>query len=115
MVGGLVAKSCPILAAPWNVACGLLCPWNSPGANTGVGCHFLLQTVSIGLVKKFVRIFLWKNTRMNFLVKPILSGGEIGNRKFLESLTSWIKASNQPANPPVPNCVSRFLSPALLL
>ena len=23
----------------------LLCPWNSPGKNTGVGCHFLLQGV----------------------------------------------------------------------
>ena len=22
----------------------LLCPWNSPGKNTAVGCHFLLQT-----------------------------------------------------------------------
>ena len=22
---------------------GLLCPWNSPGKNTGVGCHFLLH------------------------------------------------------------------------
>ena len=22
---------------------GLLCPWDSPGKNTGVGCHFLLQ------------------------------------------------------------------------
>ena len=21
----------------------LLCPWDSPGKNTGVGCHFLLQ------------------------------------------------------------------------
>ena len=24
---------------------GFLCPWNSPGKNTGVGCHFLLQGV----------------------------------------------------------------------
>ena len=24
----------------------LLCPWNSPGKNTGVGCHFLLQGIS---------------------------------------------------------------------
>ena len=24
---------------------GLLCPWNSPGENTGVGCHFLLQGI----------------------------------------------------------------------
>ena len=23
----------------------LLCPWNSPGKNTGVGCHFLLQGI----------------------------------------------------------------------
>ena len=22
-----------------------LCPWNSPGENTGVGCHFLLQGI----------------------------------------------------------------------
>ena len=25
----------------------LLCPWNSPGKNTGVGCHFLLQGISL--------------------------------------------------------------------
>ena len=24
---------------------GLLCPWNFPGKNTGVGCHFLLQGI----------------------------------------------------------------------
>ena len=23
----------------------LLCPWGSPGKNTGVGCHFLLQEI----------------------------------------------------------------------
>ena len=23
----------------------LFCPWNSPGKNTGVGCHFLLQEI----------------------------------------------------------------------
>ena len=23
----------------------LLCPWNLPGKNTGVGCHFLLQAI----------------------------------------------------------------------
>ena len=25
----------------------LLCPWNSPGKNTGVGCHFLLQCIEV--------------------------------------------------------------------
>ena len=24
---------------------GLLCPWNFPGKNTGLGCHFLLQGI----------------------------------------------------------------------
>ena len=36
--GGLVIKSCPTLVTPW-----LLCPWDSPGKNTRVGCYFLLQ------------------------------------------------------------------------
>ena len=39
--GGLVTKSCPTLAIPVR----LLCPWDSPGKNTGVGCHFLLQGI----------------------------------------------------------------------
>ena len=25
----------------------LLCPWDSPGKNTGLGCHFLLQCVKV--------------------------------------------------------------------
>ena len=40
----LVAQLCLTLLWP----CGptrLLCPWNSPGKNTGVGCHFLLQGI----------------------------------------------------------------------
>ena len=34
-----VAQSCPTLRDP--IDCSL--PWDSPGKNTGVGCHFLLQ------------------------------------------------------------------------
>ena len=30
---------------PWTVAPRLLCPWDSLGKNTGVGCHFLLQGI----------------------------------------------------------------------
>ena len=29
----------------WTVAHQALCPWDFPGKNTGVGCHFLLQRV----------------------------------------------------------------------
>ena len=41
----LVAKLCLTLAIPWTVTARLLCPWDSPGKNTGVGCHFLLQRI----------------------------------------------------------------------
>ena len=60
--GGLVIQSCPTLVTPWTVAhqaslsmgfsrqeywkpARLLCPWDSPGKNTVVGCHFLLQRI----------------------------------------------------------------------
>ena len=41
--GSLVSKSCPTLGDPmkWEPT-RLLCPWDSPGKNTGVGCHFFL-------------------------------------------------------------------------
>ena len=39
----LVAQSCPTLCDPIDYRpARLLCPWNSPGKNTGVSCHFLL-------------------------------------------------------------------------
>ena len=41
----LVAKSCPTLETRRTVACQLLCLWDSPGKNAGVGCHFLLQGI----------------------------------------------------------------------
>ena len=34
-----------LFATPQTVAYGLLCPWDSPGKNTGVGCHSLLQGI----------------------------------------------------------------------
>ena len=44
----LVIQSCLILCDPMDYTAQptrLLCPWNSLGKNTGVGCHFLLQGI----------------------------------------------------------------------
>ena len=42
----LVAQLCPLFVTPWAVhPVRLLCPWDSPGKNTRVGCHFLLQGI----------------------------------------------------------------------
>ena len=37
------AQSCPTLGDPLD--CRLLCPWDFPGKNTGVSCHFFLQGI----------------------------------------------------------------------
>ena len=38
----LVAQSCSTLLQPHELySARLLCSWNFPGKNTGVGCHFL--------------------------------------------------------------------------
>ena len=34
-----------IFMTPWTGALRLLCPWDSLGKNTRVGCHFLLQEI----------------------------------------------------------------------
>ena len=43
-MGVLVARSCLTPGNPMQPS-RLLCPWDSPGKNTEVGCHFLLQEI----------------------------------------------------------------------
>ena len=40
----------------------LLCPWDSPGKNTGVGCHFLLQGIFLtqGSNSRVLRLLHWQ-------------------------------------------------------
>ena len=40
----------------------LLCPWDSPGKNTGVGCHALLQGVFLtqGLNPRILHLLHWQ-------------------------------------------------------
>ena len=41
-------QSCPTLCDPIDAQpTRLPCPWDSPGKNTGVGCHFLLQCMNV--------------------------------------------------------------------
>ena len=38
---------CPTLRPHRRPPTRFLCPWDSPGKNTGVGCHFLLQCMKV--------------------------------------------------------------------
>ena len=40
-------QSCPTLRPHRRQPTRLCRPWNSPGKNTGVGCHFLLHCVKV--------------------------------------------------------------------
>ena len=58
---------------------GLLCPWDFPGKNTGVGCHFLLQEIFLSQgsnlhLLNYRQIFFlplshWGSTH-NFIFEP---------------------------------------------
>ena len=41
----LIAQLCPTLQPHGLQSARLPCPWDSPGKNTGVGCHILLQGI----------------------------------------------------------------------
>ena len=40
-------QSCPTLCDPIDGSPPRSRPWDSPGKNTGVGCHFLLQCMKV--------------------------------------------------------------------
>ena len=50
-------QSCPTLCDPTDGPNRLLCLWDSPGKNTGVGCHFLLHCMKVK-VKSLSRVRL---------------------------------------------------------
>ena len=54
MHASLVTQSCPTLCSPIDSNLPGLCPWDSPGKNTGVGCHFLLQYIYV-----YTHIFIY--------------------------------------------------------
>ena len=51
-----------LLVTLWAIARRLLCPWDFPGKNTGVGCHALLQGIFLtqGLNPHLLCILNWQ-------------------------------------------------------
>ena len=54
------AKSCPTLRPHRRQPTRFPCPWDSPGKNTEVGCHFLLQCMKVKL-KSLGRVWLFSD------------------------------------------------------
>ena len=70
----------------------LLCPWNFPGRNTGVGCHFLLQNRSV----------MSNSLQPHGLYSPWYSAGQntgVGSLSLLQGIFP-----TQGSNPGPPHC-----------
>ena len=52
-----------LFVALWTVAPRLFCPWDSPGKNTGMGCHALLQGIFLtqGSNPYLLCLLLWQS------------------------------------------------------
>ena len=64
-----VSKLCPTL---WPTR--LFSPWDPPGKNTGVGCHFLLQgIVTTQILNSYLLCLLWFQWQTNTMNQPLKS------------------------------------------
>ena len=56
-----------LCVTPWKVAYwGLLCPWDFPDKNTGVGCHFLFQCMKVKSESEVAQLCLTLSNLMDF-------------------------------------------------
>ena len=56
---GMCPQSCLALQPYRLQPTRVLCPWNFPGNNTGVGCHFLLQGKTQGSSPSLLHLLHW--------------------------------------------------------
>ena len=93
-----------LCATPWTVACHgwqltrLRSPWDSPGKNTGVGCHFLFQCMKVKSEREVAQLCLTLSDPMDCSLPGSSIHGifqarvlEWGAIAFSES---WLKAQH---------------------
>ena len=62
----------------------LLCPWDSPGKNTGVGCHFLLQRI---FPTQRSNPYLWHLLHCRQVLYPLSHLGVLSTQPWLDVST----------------------------
>ena len=78
-------QSCPTLRPHrWQLT-RLLCPWDSPGKNTGMGCHFLLQCMKVKSESEVAQLCLTLSVPMDCS----LPGSSI-HRIFQARVLDWV-------------------------
>ena len=100
-------KLCPTLRPHGRWPARVFCPWNSPGENTGVGCHFLLQGIFLTQESNlcFLHLFQWQMSSLPlcYLGSPT---GSLQQQKCILSQCWKIEVWNQVSAVLVPSGVS---------
>ena len=85
----------------WSIPTRLLCPWDSPGKNTGVGCHFLLQRFFLtqGSNPSLLSLLHWQAGSLTLVPsgKPEHLQGNCGTGKFSDTPNLYQKLAMQPS------------------
>ena len=101
-------QSCPTLRRRGPQPSRLLCPWDSPGKNTGVGCHVLLQSIFLtqGSNLHFLCLLHWQvgsYHQGHLTTGMVFKYGVIGRDKIGESLCQGIRfCAKEHFLPPTP-------------
>ena len=75
----LLTGACSLTLQPCGLwPAKLFCPWDSPGKNTGVGCHFLLQGILLtqGLTLSLQCLLHWQTFFSTELPRKPSKGGK---------------------------------------
>ena len=74
---------------PRTIACRLLCPWDFPGRNTGVGCDFLLQGIFLtqGSNSQLLWIMQWQMDSLLLHHLRILAHKEAFSNRWFRDFT----------------------------
>ena len=103
-----------LFATLWTVA-RLLCPWNSPGKNTGVDCCALLQGIFLtqGLNPHFLCLLHWQAKSWTWLSNLHSLSSLVTTNATLLLLGLFIVAFCLPAVSPWANCCQAPLKSVL--
>ena len=82
-----------LFATLWTIAGWLLYPWDSPGKNTGVGCHALLQEIfpTQGSNLRLLHLLHWQVGCLPLVLpgNPITRALLINSKSPFQSLLPW--------------------------
>ena len=79
----------PLFATIWTVAARLLCPWDSAGKNTGVGCYALLQGVFLVSIPTGIKPVSHASPALQADYLPLSHEGRPREDKKLRARKPW--------------------------